>query len=62
MVISSEDYAILKTLCADYGVNPEKVKRLLEVIKRYELQDRRSGVFEELEAIIKQKDDFEEQI
>lgn len=59
MVISDEDYAILRSLSANYGVNPKKVKRLLEVIKRYELQEKRIGIYEELEAVIKQKDDYE---
>ncbi len=56
MRISKGDDDILKSLCAEYQVNPDKIKQLLTTVQNYELKDKRFGIYDALEEIIKQKD------
>jgi len=56
MRISKGDDDILKSLCTEYQVNPDKIKQLLTTVQDYELKDKRFGIYDALEEIIKQKD------
>lgn len=56
MRVSKEDDDFLKSLCAEYRVNPNKIKQLLTTVQEYELKDKRFGIYDALEEIIKQKD------
>jgi uncharacterized protein YjgD (DUF1641 family) len=49
---TEEDIELLKELCKDYGVSFDKVVELLNIVKDYELLNRRIGVYEALKVII----------
>lgn len=55
MRVSKEDEDILISLCFEYRIDPEKVKQLLITVQDYELKDKRFGIYDALEEIIKQK-------
>lgn len=55
MRVSKEDEDILKSLCVEYRIDPEKVKQLLATVQDYDLKDKRFGIYDALEEIIKQK-------
>jgi len=56
MRINNDDQNILQNLCREYGVEINKILKLLSTVQKYELKDKRSGVYDTLEEIIKQKD------
>lgn len=56
MIISQEDQSTLKELCSEYGINIGKILKLLSTVQNYELKDKRYGIYDALEEIIKQKD------
>lgn len=55
MRISQDDYNILQKLCRENGVEPIKLLKLLSTVQDYELKDKRFGIYDVLEEIIKQK-------
>jgi hypothetical protein len=55
MQLSLEDKRLLEELCEQNGVSQERVLKLLEVIQEYEFKDRRTGVYDALREILKDK-------
>jgi hypothetical protein len=55
MKLSLEDTRLLEELCEQNGVSQSKVVKLLEVIQEYEFKDRRTGVYDALREILKEK-------
>ena len=55
MNLSTEDKQLLEELCQLNGVSPEKVLKLLDVVRDYEFKDRRTGVYDALREILKSK-------
>jgi hypothetical protein len=56
MIINKEDRNTLDELCREYGVELDKILKLLSTVQEYELKDKRFGIYEALEEIIKQKE------
>ncbi|MCB5279575.1 MAG: DNA modification system-associated small protein [Acholeplasmataceae bacterium] len=56
MRINNDDLNTLQELCHEYGVDIDKLLKLLSTVQDYELKDKRFGIFDALEEIIKQKD------
>ena len=55
MNLTLEDKRLLEELCDQHGVNSEKVMKLLDTVRDYELKDRRTGVYDALREILKSK-------
>ena len=55
MNLSVEDTKLLKELCDQHGVSPEKVLKLLQTVREYEFKDRRTGVYDALREILKSR-------
>lgn len=55
MRINNDDQNTLEQLCNEYGVGFDKLFRLLSTVQDYELKDKRFGIYDALEEIIKQK-------
>lgn len=53
MTLAEDDERLLRELCEQHGVSTEKVLRLLETVRDYELRDRRTGVYDSLRDILK---------
>ncbi len=53
MNLTKEDKALLGELCLQHGVSFEKVEKLLNTVKEYELKDQRRGVYDALRDILK---------
>jgi hypothetical protein len=53
MKLKEEDKELLKELCNQYNVSYEKVVKLLETTKEFELKEKRTGIYEALGEIIK---------
>ena len=53
MNLSPEDSRLLTELCEQGGVSQEKVLKLLDAVREYELKDRRTGVYDVLREILK---------
>jgi hypothetical protein len=53
MTLADEDQQLLRELCEQHGVNLDKVLKLLETVRDYELKDRRTGVYDALREILK---------
>ena len=53
MNLSPEDSRLLTELCEQRGVSQEKVLKLLDAVREYELKDRRTGVYDVLREILK---------
>jgi hypothetical protein len=53
MTLADEDQRLLRELCEQHGVSTEKVLKLLETVRDYELKDRRTGVYDALRDILK---------
>ena len=49
---NKEDNEILKELCLEYNVSYEKVVKLLEVVKDYEMVNRRNGIYDALKLVL----------
>lgn len=56
MRISNDDQSTLKELCNEYGVEFNMLLKLLSTVQYYELKDKKFGIYDALEEIIKQKD------
>lgn len=44
MTLADDDQRLLQELCEQHGVSTDKVRKLLETVRDYELKDRRNGV------------------
>ncbi len=55
MTLPDDDKRLLRELCEQHGVSTEKVLKLLEVVRDYELRERRTGVYDALREILKGK-------
>lgn len=55
MNMTTEDSRLLKELCQQHGVSPDKVLKLLDAVRDYEFKDRRTGVYDALREILKSK-------
>jgi hypothetical protein len=53
MTLADDDQRLLRELCEQHGVSTEKVLKLLETVREYELKDRRTGVYDALRDILK---------
>ncbi len=53
MTLADDDQQLLRELCEQHGVSTEKVLKLLETVRDYELKDRRTGVYDALRDILK---------
>ena len=51
--IQNADNDLLQKLCKQYDVDYSTVEKLLDVVRKYQHQDRRTGVFDELKEILK---------
>ena len=51
--MNNTDQQLLQQLCQQYNVSFDKVNRLLETIREYQIRDRRTGVYDALKEIIK---------
>ena len=56
MRISTEEQILLSELCAEHKVSFNKVLKLLSTVQDYELMEKRMGIYDALEEIIKQKE------
>ncbi len=55
MTLADDDQALLRDLCEQQGVSMDKVLRLLQTIREYEFKDRRTGVYDALREILKDR-------
>ena len=53
MKLANEDQALLENLCRQHGVSMQKVLRLLATVQEYQFKDRRRGVYDALQEILK---------
>ena len=53
MKLANEDQALLENLCQQHGVSMQKVLRLLATVQEYQFKDRRRGVYDALQEILK---------
>jgi len=53
VTLADDDRRLLQQLCEQHGVSTEKVLKLLETVRDYELKDRRTGVYDALRDILK---------
>lgn len=53
MTLADDDQQLLRELCEQHGVSTDKVLKLLETVRDYELKDRRTGVYDALRDILK---------
>ena len=51
--VLDEDWRLLQEPCEQRGVSAEKVLKLLDVVRDYELKDRRTGIYDALKDIPK---------
>ncbi|MEN6444896.1 MAG: hypothetical protein ABFC98_02485 [Candidatus Cloacimonas sp.] len=56
MKINNDDQNILQNLCREYSVDVKNLPKLLCTVQEYYPKDKRFGVYDTLEEIIKQKD------
>jgi len=56
MNLSIEDKQLLQELCSQHEVNVDKVLKLLDAVRKYEFKDRRSGIYDALREIIRNKE------
>ena len=55
MTLADDDRQLLRDLCEQHGVSLDKVLKLLETVREYELKDRRTGVYDALREILNSK-------
>jgi hypothetical protein len=55
MKLSEEDQRLLDELCRQNNVRLAKVHRLLETVYDYEFKERRTGVYDALREILKNR-------
>jgi hypothetical protein len=53
MSLAEDDERLLRELCEQHGVSTDKVLKLLDTVRDYELKDRRTGVYDALRDILK---------
>ncbi|HRF71457.1 MAG TPA: hypothetical protein PL117_01670 [Accumulibacter sp.] len=53
MKMTLEDSRLLAELCEQHGVSADKVLKLLETVRDFEVKDRRTGVYDALREILK---------
>jgi len=53
MALAEDDERLLRELCEQHGVSGEKVLKLLETVRDFELKDRRTGVYDALRDVLK---------
>lgn len=53
MKLKEEDKNLLKELCREFEISYDKMIKLIETVKEYELKERRTGIYEALKEIIK---------
>lgn len=53
MKLSAEDKALLEELCRQHEVSFEKVVTLLNTVRQYEFQERRTGIYDALREILR---------
>ena len=53
MNLTKEDKALLEELCVQHEVSFEKVEKLLDTVREYELKDHRKGIYDALREILK---------
>jgi len=51
-VLSEKERRLLEEICAKYGISFKTVENLLKVEKKYQLKERRFGVYEKLKQIL----------
>ena len=56
--ISLQEEEILEKLCNKYEIRPEIIKELLNIERGYQDQERRRGIFQQINELI--KNDMEE--
>lgn len=56
MNLSIKDKQLLQELCAQHEVNVDKVLKLLDTVREYEIKERRAGVYDALREILKSKE------
>ena len=52
MKLSEEDRELLRELCNQYKVNYEKVLKLIDTVKEFELKERRTGIYDALKDVL----------
>ena len=55
MNLSTDDKRLLEELCEQHGVSVEKVLKLLETVSDYEFKERRTGIYDAIRKILKEK-------
>jgi len=60
MTLAEDDKTLLRELCEQHGVSTDKVLKLLELVRDYELKERRTGVHDALRDVLRTdyKDDL----
>jgi len=53
MTLAEDDKTLLRELCEQHGVSTDKVLKLLELVRDYELKERRTGVYDALKDILR---------
>jgi hypothetical protein len=53
MNLTTEDKRLLEELCQQHKVSFDKVVKLLDTVREYELKERRTGIYDALKEIIK---------
>ena len=53
MNLLPEDSRLLAELCEQHGVSQEKVRKLLDAVRKCEFKDRRTGIYDSLREILK---------
>jgi len=56
MNLPIEDKQLLQELCAQHEVNVDKVLKLLDTVREYEIKERRAGIYDALREILKSKE------
>ncbi len=52
---NDDDLILLKDLCQKYELNFDKVEKLIEVTKEFEIKDTRNGIYNALKEIIENR-------
>lgn len=53
MNLTTEDQRLLEELCQQHQVSFDKVVKLFDTVREYELKERRAGIYDALKEIIK---------
>lgn len=55
MNLTTEDKRLLEELCEQHCVSTDKVVKLLNTVRDYEFKERRTGVYDALREILKDR-------